>query len=86
MSTSLYTPDEALAEQTFLHDAFVKLRRRKWSILLTGIVLSVVLAAAIQMLPKKYHGIATVEAYTAAFEKLQKAGTISPIKIEKASS
>ena len=28
MSTSLYTPDEALAEQTFLHDAFVKLRRR----------------------------------------------------------
>ena len=62
MSTSLYTPDEALAEQTFLHDAFVKLRRRKWSILLTGIVLSVVLAAAIQMLPKKYHGVATVEA------------------------
>ena len=30
--------------------------------------------------------IATVKAYTGAFEKLHKAGTISPIKIEKASS
>src|SRR5581483_8299599 len=62
MSTSLFTPDEALAEQTFLRDAFVKLRRRKWSILLVGIVLSVILAAGIQMLPKKYQGVATVEA------------------------
>jgi hypothetical protein len=32
------------------------------SVPLTGIVLSVVLGAAIQMLPKKYHGLATVEA------------------------
>ena len=47
MSTSLYTPDEALAEQTFLRDASVKLWRRKWSILLTGTVLSVVFAAGI---------------------------------------
>lgn len=62
MSTSLYTPDEALAEQTFLRDAFIKLRRRKWSILLVGIVLSLILAAAIQMLPKKYQGVAMVEA------------------------
>jgi capsular exopolysaccharide synthesis family protein len=62
MSSTLYTPEEVLAEQTFLHDAFVKLRRRKWSILLTGSVLAVILAGAIQVLPKKYHGLATVEA------------------------
>jgi capsular exopolysaccharide synthesis family protein len=62
MSTSLFTPDEALAEQTFVRDAFVKLRRRKWSILATGIVLSLILAAGIQMLPKRYEGVAMVEA------------------------
>jgi len=62
MSTSLYTPDEALAEQTFLRDASVKLWRRKWSILLLGIVLSVIFAVGIQILPKKYQGVATVEA------------------------
>jgi polysaccharide biosynthesis transport protein len=62
MNRSLFTPDEALAEQNFLRDLFTKFRRRKWSIALTGIGLALVLAIAVQMLPKKYKGVATVEA------------------------
>lgn len=61
-SIPLFTPDEALAEQGFLGDAMVKLWRRRWSILAIGTCLFLLLAIAIQALPKFYHGVAMVEA------------------------
>jgi capsular exopolysaccharide synthesis family protein len=58
----LFTPDEAMAEQGFIGDAMVKLWRRKWSVLGIGLCLFLILAVAIQALPKIYHGKAMVEA------------------------
>ncbi|MBV8614305.1 MAG: polysaccharide biosynthesis tyrosine autokinase, partial [Acetobacteraceae bacterium] len=53
--------EEGSAEQTFLQDVSRKLGRRKLFIVGATALLFVVLAAAIQVLPRTYEGTATVE-------------------------
>ena len=58
----MFTPDEAMAEQSFLRDVLVKANRSKWLVLLIAVVTFVILTLGILVLPKTYSGIAMVEA------------------------
>ena len=58
----MFTPDEAMAEQSFLRDVMTKARRSKWLVLSIAVVVFALLTLGILALPKTYSGVAMVEA------------------------